>query len=91
LFLEIDPDKIDVNVHPTKQEIKFEDEKTIYQMVRATVKRSLGIHSISPSIDFETDTSVGFNILGAMDQARHRERTIGQGNSASTSKNQKQS
>lgn len=84
LFLEIDPDKIDVNVHPTKQEIKFEDERTIYQMVRATVKRSLGIHSISPAIDFETDTSVGFNILGAMDQARRRETTIGLGNSANT-------
>ncbi len=84
LFLEIDPDKIDVNVHPTKQEIKFEDERTIYQMLRATVKRSLGIHSISPAIDFDTDTSVGFNIFGAMDNARKIETTIGQGNSASS-------
>lgn len=84
LFLEIDPDKIDVNVHPTKQEIKFEDERTIYQMLRATVKRSLGIHSISPAIDFETDTSVGFDITGAMDNARRFDNTIGRGNSASS-------
>lgn len=53
LDIEIDPAKIDVNVHPTKTEIKFENEKMIYAILRAAVKRSLGVHNITPSIDFE--------------------------------------
>ncbi len=57
LFITIDPARIDVNVHPTKTEIKFEDERTVYAIVRAAVKRSLGTHNISPSIDFDLDTN----------------------------------
>tara|TARA_Y100000991_G_scaffold82383_1_gene62217 strand:- start:1448 stop:3250 length:1803 start_codon:yes stop_codon:yes gene_type:complete len=55
LFFEIEPKFIDVNIHPTKTEIKFEDEKSIYAIVRSCVKRSLGIHNIVPSLDFEKD------------------------------------
>lgn len=57
LFIEIDPAKIDVNVHPTKTEIKFDDEKILYAVIRATVKRSLGRYSVSPTIDFDTESS----------------------------------
>ncbi|PIQ19719.1 MAG: DNA mismatch repair protein MutL [Cytophagales bacterium CG18_big_fil_WC_8_21_14_2_50_42_9] len=57
LFLQIDPATIDINVHPTKTEIKFEDEKTIYAIVRAAVKKSLGLHNIAPSLDFEGDVN----------------------------------
>ncbi len=57
LFIDIDPKHIDVNVHPTKTEIKFEDEKLVYAILRAAVKRSLGRYSVSPSIDFNTETS----------------------------------
>jgi DNA mismatch repair protein MutL len=57
LFIEIDPARIDVNVHPTKTEIKFDDERTVYAIVRAAVKKSLGTHNISPSIDFDLDTN----------------------------------
>jgi DNA mismatch repair protein MutL len=57
LFIEIDPAKIDVNVHPTKTEIKFDDEKILYAVIRATVKRSLGRYSVSPTIDFNTESS----------------------------------
>jgi DNA mismatch repair protein MutL len=57
LFLELDPKSIDINVHPTKTEIKFEDEKTVYAVVRAAVKQSLGIHNIAPSLDFEGDVN----------------------------------
>jgi DNA mismatch repair protein MutL len=57
LFIEIDPAQIDINVHPTKTEIKFEDEKTVYAIVRAAVKQSLGLHSIAPSLDFEGDVN----------------------------------
>jgi DNA mismatch repair protein MutL len=57
LFLQLDPETIDINVHPTKTEIKFEDEKTVYAIVRAAVKKSLGLHNIAPSLDFEGDVN----------------------------------
>ncbi len=57
LFIEIDPAKIDINVHPTKTEIKYEDEKAIYAILRSTVKRSLGRYNITPSLDFNQETS----------------------------------
>jgi len=52
IFMEIDPSKIDINVHPTKTEIKFEDERSIYGTMLAATKRGLGTHNIVPSIDF---------------------------------------
>lgn len=57
LFIDIDPSHIDVNVHPTKTEIKFVDERTVYGVVRAAVKQALGAHNLSPSIDFEVDVN----------------------------------
>ncbi|QCR24593.1 DNA mismatch repair endonuclease MutL [Pontibacter sp. SGAir0037] len=57
LFIELDPEKIDINVHPTKTEIKFEDEKTVYAIVHAAVKKSLGLHNIAPSLDFQSDVN----------------------------------
>lgn len=55
IYLDIDPARIDVNVHPTKQEIKFEDERLIYNYLKATIRHGMGRASIMPSIDFETD------------------------------------
>ena len=55
IFLQIDPARIDVNVHPTKQEIKFEDERLIYNYLKATIRHGLGRASIMPTIDFEAD------------------------------------
>ncbi|MEZ4779545.1 MAG: DNA mismatch repair endonuclease MutL [Flavobacteriaceae bacterium] len=55
LYLEVDPHAIDINIHPTKTEIKFEDEHAIYAMLRASVKHSLGQFSIAPVIDFNRD------------------------------------
>ena len=57
LFFEVDPQLIDVNIHPTKTEIKFEDEKSIYAIIRSCVKRALGQHNIAPSLDFNRDPS----------------------------------
>lgn len=57
IFIEINPDLLDVNIHPTKTEVKFEDERTLFQLVLATVKEALGKHNIVPSIDFEIDRS----------------------------------
>jgi DNA mismatch repair protein MutL len=59
LFIDIDPAKIDINVHPTKTEIKYQDEQTIYAIVRSAVKRSLGRYNITPSLDFDKDNSIG--------------------------------
>ncbi|WP_345991245.1 DNA mismatch repair endonuclease MutL [Chryseobacterium sp. Chry.R1] len=55
LFLELDPEKIDVNIHPQKTEVKFEDEHLIFALIRSTIKRSLGIYNVAPSLDFEKD------------------------------------
>lgn len=58
IFIEISPDLLDVNIHPTKTEVKFEDERTLFQLVLATVKESLGKFNIVPSIDFEVENGM---------------------------------
>ncbi len=59
--LEIDPKLIDINIHPTKTEVKFQDEKIIYAMLRSVVKQTLGKFSMSPTIDFEQEPSLDLN------------------------------
>lgn len=59
LFIEIDPAKIDINVHPTKTEIKYQDEKSIYAIIRSAVKRALGKYNITPTLDFNQETGFG--------------------------------
>lgn len=58
LYIDVDPKQIDINVHPTKQEIKFEDEKLIYAFVQAAVKHALAQFSITPTLDFELDEAI---------------------------------
>ncbi len=58
LFIDLDPSQVDINVHPTKQEIKFEDEKIIYAFVQSAIKLALAQFSISPTLDFELDASI---------------------------------
>lgn len=58
LFIDLDPAQVDVNVHPTKQEIKFEDEKIVYAFVQAAVKHSLAQFSVTPTLDFDLDASI---------------------------------
>ncbi len=58
LFLEINPADIDINVHPTKTEIKFENDRAIWQIIHAAVRESLGKHSVVPSIDFDQSGSI---------------------------------
>lgn len=62
LFLELDPATIDINVHPTKQEIKFDDERLVYNYLKVSVKHALGRYSLSPTLDFD-------NELGALRSA----------------------
>ncbi|MBL7859036.1 MAG: DNA mismatch repair endonuclease MutL [Cyclobacteriaceae bacterium] len=58
LFLTIDPRHIDVNVHPTKTEIKFDDEKAVYAVVLSAVRQALGSHNLAPAIDFGSDVNI---------------------------------
>jgi DNA mismatch repair protein MutL len=58
LFIDLDPAQLDVNVHPTKQEIKFEDEKIVYAFVQSAVKHALAQFSITPTLDFELDAAI---------------------------------
>ncbi|MDB5201980.1 MAG: mutL [Ferruginibacter sp.] len=58
LFIDLDPAQLDINVHPTKQEIKFEDEKIVYAFVQSAVKHALAQFSITPTLDFELDGSI---------------------------------
>jgi len=58
IFLDIDPNKIDVNIHPTKTEIKFEDEQSLYSIIRSTIKHSLGVFQVLPTLDFDRDFSM---------------------------------
>jgi DNA mismatch repair protein MutL len=58
LFLEVPPHTIDINIHPTKTEVKFDDEQALYAILRATVKHSLGMFNVAPILDFERDANL---------------------------------
>ena len=58
LFIDIDPQRLDINVHPTKQEIKFDDERIVYSFVNSAVKHALSKYSIAPSLDFSLDAHI---------------------------------
>ncbi len=58
LFIDLDPAQVDINVHPTKQEIKFEDEKIVYAFVHAAVKHALAQFSITPTLEFDLDINI---------------------------------
>ncbi|MCW3078237.1 MAG: mismatch repair protein MutL [Bacteroidetes bacterium] len=60
LFLEMDPKHIDINIHPTKTEIKFTDEKSVYMLLLSVIKRALGKANVAPSLDFENSITSDF-------------------------------
>jgi DNA mismatch repair protein MutL len=62
IFMEIDPASIDINIHPTKTEIKFEDERSIWQILMASVKEALGRFNIVPSLDFGDEALIDIPI-----------------------------
>ncbi|GAA0873011.1 DNA mismatch repair endonuclease MutL [Gangjinia marincola] len=58
LYLSVDPQRIDINIHPTKTEIKFDDEHALYAMLRSTIKHSLGQFNVAPVLDFDRDAGM---------------------------------
>lgn len=72
LFIEIDPKHIDVNVHPTKTEIKFDDERSVYAMILSAVRQSIGSHNLNPAIDFNADV----NIISKLTQAASNSKDV---------------
>jgi len=62
IFIEVDPAEIDINIHPTKTEIKFRDERMIATLITSTIRRSLGTGNAMPSIDFEVEQGIDFSL-----------------------------
>src|SRR5690554_1622799 len=62
IYLEVPPNTLDVNVHPTKTEVKFEDGRSIYSIIRSTVKLALGKYNIAPSLDFEHESQFDLSL-----------------------------
>jgi DNA mismatch repair protein MutL len=58
LYLQVPPNTIDINIHPTKTEIKFDDEQALYAILRATIKHSLGQFNVAPVLDFDRDANL---------------------------------
>lgn len=63
IFFETDPSKIDVNIHPSKTEVKFEDERAIWQMLLAAVREAIGKNNLSPSIDFTKEGIIDIPVV----------------------------
>ena len=63
IYLQLPPDSIDINIHPTKTEVKFENEQAIFQILLSTVKQTLGKFNVFPSLDFEMDNSIKIPVL----------------------------
>ncbi len=61
LFLEMDPKNIDINIHPTKTEVKFTDDKAVYMLLVSAIKRALGKANVGPSLDFDSEMSVSLD------------------------------
>jgi DNA mismatch repair protein MutL len=65
IFMEAEPASIDINIHPTKTEIKFEDERAIWQILMASVREALGRFNIVPSLDFENEALIDIPVMRA--------------------------
>ncbi|MBL6604174.1 MAG: DNA mismatch repair endonuclease MutL [Flavobacteriaceae bacterium] len=70
LFIDIDPTKIDINVHPNKTEIKFDDDQNLYSIINSSVKHCLGIYQVSPILDFDKDPSMDISYDQVKSQPR---------------------
>lgn len=69
LFVDIDPSHIDINIHPTKTEIKFDDERSVYAIMMAAVRKAVGFYNLTPSLDFESDVNFLSGVRPGMPKA----------------------
>jgi DNA mismatch repair protein MutL len=76
IYFEVDPETIDINIHPTKTEVKFEDDVAIFQILQASVKESLGKFNVVPSIDFDSEAGINIPYLGRDTEVRVPEISI---------------
>ena len=81
IFIEMDTRKIDINVHPTKQEIKFDDERLVYNYLKVTIRHALGQHSIIPTLDFNQENSFNQVATHANPKAGPQQQVSQKGNS----------
>jgi len=58
IYLQVPPNTIDINIHPTKTEIKFDDENALYAILRSAIKHSLGQFNVAPALDFDRDPNL---------------------------------
>ena len=84
IFIEMDTTKIDINVHPTKQEIKFDDERLVYNYLKVTIRHALGQHSIIPSLDFDQEMSFSQLPSFSKSQERNQQQHISNNNKEGT-------
>lgn len=64
IYIETDPDRIDINIHPTKTEVNFQDQQHIYAILKSAVRQALGKFNLSPAIDFDVEQSIVFQPPG---------------------------
>lgn len=76
IYFEVDPETIDINIHPTKTEVKFEDDVAIFQILQAAVKEALGKFNVVPSIDFNSETAIEIPYFGKDAEVKMPEITI---------------
>ncbi|PHN05484.1 DNA mismatch repair endonuclease MutL [Flavilitoribacter nigricans] len=79
VFIDIDPKRIDINVHPTKQEIKFEDDRLIYNYLKVAIRHSLGKYRVTPTLDFDQEGSFSSVRMKPVSPARPTIRTFRSG------------
>lgn len=70
VYIDLDPARIDINIHPTKTEIKFEDERIIHAILRSAVRKALGKYNITPTLDFDQESSIAFLPVKSMDEIK---------------------
>ncbi len=70
IFIHTDPEHLDINVHPTKQEIKFDNERMVYNYLRVAVRHALGRHNITPTLDFDQEVAFNPGFYGDRDQGK---------------------
>lgn len=74
--ISIDPADIDINIHPTKTEVNFQDARYVYAVLQATVKQSVGKHSLTPTIDFDKDPAIDAMFVNPIGEAKQPQITI---------------